>query len=204
VLDDGFQHRRLGRDLDVVLVAVEDGWPGKLLPRGPYRERPSALARADVVLVTRRTAAAADSGRLAARIEAQGAVTVVGGVELAIGMWTDLDGRPVDAPEGDVLAACAIARPDAFRSAVGRLVTGSVELVAFADHHEYTPADLERLAVVADGRPMAITEKDAVKLRALGGTRDDVRVLTEEVRWDWGEEAFLARLGAVAPVGRAS
>ncbi|MFS8637097.1 MAG: tetraacyldisaccharide 4'-kinase [Gemmatimonadota bacterium] len=69
VLDDGFQHRRLARDLDVVLVAAE-GWTArpKLLPRGPWREPPKALHRADIVVVTRRTAPAETASEVASAV----------------------------------------------------------------------------------------------------------------------------------------
>jgi tetraacyldisaccharide-1-P 4'-kinase len=75
-------------------------------------------------------------------------------------------------------------------------VGGTVELVAFSDHHVYTPADVARLARHAAGRPLVITEKDAVKLRAHAGTIGECYVLSEEMRWDWGEEAVLARVRA--------
>jgi tetraacyldisaccharide 4'-kinase len=204
VLDDGFQHRRLHRDLDVVLLATEDVFPGPALPCGPYREGIGALARADVVLVTRRVGQVEESRSLAARVARHAPCGVLGGIWFAGAGWTDLEGRPVDAPRGDVLAACAIARPGAFRSVVAREVTGRVELVAFADHHEYTPADVARLLARAAGRPIAITEKDAVKLVAYSRELASVRVLTEAVRWDWGEEAFAARIRVTAAAGVSS
>ena len=201
ILDDGFQHRRLHRDLDVVLLAAEDAFPGRLLPRGPYRERPSALARADLVVVTRRTASLETSRRLRERVEALCSERVLAGMELAGAAWTDLDGAAAAGPEGDVIAACGVGRADAFRSTVARRVTGSVELVAFADHHEYTPADVRRLRTRAAGRPIVITEKDAVKVCAYFGEMGESYVLTEEVRWDWGEDAFVARLRTVIAGG---
>jgi len=70
VLDDGFQHRALARDADVVLLSAEEGPPGHLLPRGPFREPLAALARADAVVVTRRTASADEARRLAERVRA--------------------------------------------------------------------------------------------------------------------------------------
>jgi len=198
VLDDGFQHRRLRRDLDVVLLSAEDRFPGPVLPRGPYREQEGALARADLVVVTRRAAGLERSRELAARVASvlpeRAGPAVVAGVELAADSWTDLNGRPVAPPVGDVVAACAVARPRAFRSAVARVVTGSVELVAFADHHAYTPADAARLRKRAGGRPIVITEKDAVTLHGLAGILDPVRVLAETLRWDWGEADLRARL----------
>ena len=56
VLDDGFQHRRLARDADVVLLAAEERFPGRMLPAGPYREPSRALRRADLIVVTRKAA----------------------------------------------------------------------------------------------------------------------------------------------------
>ena len=68
VLDDGFQHRALARDLDIVLVPVE-GWEPRprLVPRGPWREGPRALGRADVIVLTRKSA---DAARAAASTDA--------------------------------------------------------------------------------------------------------------------------------------
>jgi len=199
ILDDGFQHRRLARDLDVVLLAAEDAFPGRLLPCGPYREPMSALGRADVVLVTRRTATADRAGSVAERAATHAPGRVLGVVELRARGWTDLTGRPAEAPEGAVLAACGVARPECFRTSVARAVGADVDLVAFGDHHHYTAADAERLKTRAKGRPIVITEKDAVKLQRLVGTDAAFRVLGERVVWDRGEDAFLARVhGAVA------
>ncbi|MGD2046948.1 MAG: tetraacyldisaccharide 4'-kinase [Gemmatimonadota bacterium] len=194
VLDDGFQHRRLQRDLDVVLLAAEDPFPAPVLPAGPYREGVGGLRRADAVLVTRRSADVASSRDLAGRVERVAPGLVVGGVHLAPAGWRELGGRSTDAPPGDVLAVCAVGRPGAFRSSVEKTTSGSVELVAFADHHVYTPADLAGLEHRAGRRSIVTTEKDAVKLRRLSGTPGRMYVLTEEVRWDWGEHDFLSRL----------
>ncbi len=63
VLDDGFQHRRLARALDIVLVAAEDPLRARMLPRGPYREPPAAAARATMALLTHRTPSGGAGGR---------------------------------------------------------------------------------------------------------------------------------------------
>ena len=68
--------------------------------------------------------------------------------------------------------------------------------VAFPDHHEYTAADVAALLEWSCGRPIIVTEKDAVKLRAYAALLPDVYVLCEEVAWDWGEEAFSDSLGS--------
>jgi tetraacyldisaccharide 4'-kinase len=194
VLDDGFQHRRLARDFDVVLLSAEDRFPGGAIPSGPYREGPRALARADAVLVTRRVASAARARALAERADEYAPGRVLGGVWIDAGRWCDLNGDPTRAPEGDLVAACAIARPSAFMSAVTTRASASVELVAFPDHHEYTPGDVARLAGRGKDRPLVITEKDAVKLRNHADTLGEAYVLCEDVRWDWGENGFLTQL----------
>lgn len=202
ILDDGFQHRRLWRDLDVVLLSAEDAFPAALLPCGPYREPAAALGRADVILVTRRTATVEGAASLAERAAAYAPDRVLGVVQLGAGSWTDATGRPADPPEGDVLVACGVARPECFRVGVGRALGGDVELVAFADHHEYTAADAERLKTRAKGRKIVMTEKDAVKLQQFVGTDPDFRVLGERVLWDDGEDVFLARLRGPVSTGR--
>lgn len=86
VLDDGFQHRRLARSLDVVLLAAGDPVPGAVLPRGPYREPFGALRRADVVVVTRRTESEGTARRVAEGLRAEGHVlegATTAGVHLA-------------------------------------------------------------------------------------------------------------------------
>jgi len=196
ILDDGFQHRRLHRDLDVVLLSAEDAFPGSVLPAGPYRERPRALERADAILVTRRRASRETARELAGRVARYAPEGAIACVELALEGWRRLTGDLADCPDTDVVAACAIARPEGFRSAVALRVRGSVELVAFPDHHEYTPGDLQELDARRMGRPLVITEKDAVKLRDHADRLGDTFVLCEEVRWDSGEAAFRARLGA--------
>lgn len=199
VLDDAFQHRSLARDIDIVLLSADDPFPGALLPRGPYRERAGALARADVVVVTRRLAGVDRARELAARAEEYAPGKIVACAEIAPGAWRRLgSAAPVsaDGPEGSrgIVSACGVARADAFRRVVARIVRAEVELVDFADHHTYTRADVARLTARAAGRPIVITEKDAVKLEARTDELPDAWVLAEVVRWDWGEERFAAGL----------
>lgn len=194
VVDDGFQHRRLGRAVDLVLIAAEDAFPGRRLPRGPYREGPSALRRASAVVVTRRTATRAAARQTADRLARVAASAVRAAVHLAPGGWSDLEGSAAGAPEGDVLAVAAIARPGAFEATVRELVDGRVELVALADHHEYTRPEVEALARRSAGRTIVVTEKDAVKLVAFRDTLRRVAVLGQELRWEWGEDDLVALL----------
>ena len=198
VLDDGFQHLGLARDLDVVLLAAEQRFPGPLLPRGPYREAPAALRRADWVVVTRRTAPAAEAERVEAQVRALDGRLAVARARLAGNHWQALAGHPTAPPRGPVLAVASVAGPEAFAALVRRETGADVELLAFADHHEYEPGDLERIRERARGRPVVVTEKDAVKLAersgALLGTLQGVRVLALAVEFEAGAEALRAAL----------
>ena len=167
LLDDGFQHRRVARALDILLLAAEDPWRVRMLPRGPYREPLSAARRATHVLVTRRTpcrgAAAAWRERLS-RVAPE--VSVVE-IEMKMSEWSDLDGEPVAPPRGDVLAVCSIARPAPFADGLGELLPGAgIDLAAYPDHHDYTGDDVAALLARRGGRTMVCTAKDAVKLTA--------------------------------------
>lgn len=187
VLDDGFQHRRIGRDADVVLLAAEDAFPGRLLPRGPYREVANALARADAVIVTRRAASAERARRVCDAVERYAPGAARAGVRLEASGWRKLNGR-AGCPEGvDALAVCAVGRPRSFESTVRGLLGGEVELMDFADHHEYGAADVARIRTRAAGRPVVVTEKDAVKLRSFADELCDTYVLQDALEWEWGE-----------------
>lgn len=177
VLDDGFQHRRLARDLDIVLVAAEHPFPPRMLPRGPAREPVSALSRADLVVVTRRTASAATAESVAAALRARVRRPRVSTVDLAPGGWMDLDLEAAPGPESEVLAVTAVADPMTFRDTVGHVLGGAPEMLAFPDHHDFDAADCDRIVRAAGPRALVTTEKDAVKLAAFRNALPEVRVL---------------------------
>jgi tetraacyldisaccharide 4'-kinase len=187
VLDDGFQHRRLARDVDLVLLAAEEPLPARVLPRGPWREGLGALQRAHAVVVTRRTAAQGRARALATGVRRVHPHLVVGRLALLPGAWSHLDGAPAEAPEPPVLVATAVARPGAVRDQVAARIGGSAELLAFADHHDFTPADVRRIRSLAGGRAVVVTEKDAVKLAPLAELLGPSRVLLQDLRWEEGE-----------------
>lgn len=196
VLDDAFQHRRLARDLDVVLLAAEDGFPGRTLPRGPFREPAGSLERADIVLVTRRTAAAGQAATLAEAVARRFPSTEVAVLHLAPGRWQDLQGHPAEAPEGPVLAAAAVARPRDFAANVEAALGERVALAAHPDHHEYSAADVRALRRRAGSRTVVVTEKDAVKLVEHADALGPARVLSQELRWEGGRDVVEALLSA--------
>jgi len=179
VLDDGFHHRRLHRDLDLVLIdaTCPFGYE-RLLPRGLLREPPENLRRADAVIVTRADAVDAESlRRLDRRLE-----TLHGRPPLAHAchQWAavlDADDRENEMRQDDgVFAFCAIGNAPAFFAQVA----GHATLLGsrgFADHHPYRAEDLR--AVFAAARSAVIdcpatTEKDWVKLRPLLESLNDV------------------------------
>lgn len=197
VLDDGFQHRRVARDLDVVLFAAEDPPGGRLLPRGPFREPLEALGRAHVVVVTRRTASAERARDIAAELGRRHPHLQLARVRMATGRWLDLDGREVQGPGGEVLAAAGVARPEAFRAQVEERVGVAVPLLAFPDHHAFTAVDVGAMRAHAGSGTVVVTEKDAVKLRPFRAALEPVRVLAQTLVWEEGERALRERIGAV-------
>lgn len=167
LLDDGFQHRRLARALDIVLVAAEDPWRVRLLPRGRYREPLSAAGRATLVFLTCRTAGPGAVRSWRERLARAAPGVPVLNLEMTMGDWSDLAGGPASAPGEDVLAVCSIARPRAFAAGLEALLPGTrIELAAYPDHHEYTAGDVAALLARRAGRTIVCTDKDAVKLVA--------------------------------------
>jgi len=199
VLDDGFQHRGLARDLDLVLLAVEDGAAEPLLPRGRFREPLATLRRADVVILTRRGASVEDARRVAENVAdrigrecdvVRGCVHLAPGTLDRFDVWAEwCDPLRRATPRGSVeapLVVTAVARPREVLRDVASVCSGTATLVSFPDHHDYDAADVARIRRLAKGRPVVVTEKDAVKFRRLADLPDDMWVLGQELIWDWG------------------
>ncbi len=166
LLDDGFQHRQLGRSLDILLVAAEDPSSVRLLPRGPYREPLAQAKRATHILVTRRTASREVAEHWMSRLRRIVRHVPIHQIQMYMDDWCNLEGATVAAPTHDVLAVCGIARPDSFATGLRRVLHGrSVELMAYPDHHAYTDGDVARILGRRGGRPIVCTTKDATKLR---------------------------------------
>ncbi len=198
VLDDGFQHRALAREVDVVLVAVE-GWRARprVLPRGPWREGPEALRRAHLVLLTRKSAPLERARQVAREVEPWTGGRPVACCHLAPGPLASLHGgrtaEPGPLAGRAVLAVAALADPAPFLAHL-RGWGAEVEEARFGDHHAFTGAEARALAAKAEGRTMVMTRKDAVKLRELLPESTDAWVLEQTVRFDWGQEALDAAL----------
>ncbi|MBW2269349.1 MAG: tetraacyldisaccharide 4'-kinase [Deltaproteobacteria bacterium] len=179
VLDDGFQHLRLQRDIDLVLVDGTAGFGNRrCLPAGPLREPLAALALADAVGIVdgpladddevALAAAAPDAWRFAARRRPATLRPLGGGPAAAA---EQLRGREVG-------LLCGVAEPASVRRTLAELGARVVAERRFRDHHVYAPGDVGGLAQAA---PLWVTtEKDAVKLPASWVVPADVRVLAIE------------------------
>ena len=162
LLDDGFQHLQLARDVDVLVVAPAD-LEDLVLPSGRLREPLDAARTADAVIVY---AAAEEARRVADALGVTQAFTA----ERRYGPVRTIAGRP-SPPGSRVLAVAGVARPERFFSALRENGFDVAREVTFRDHHWFTEADVSRVvdaasAVHADA--IVTTEKDAVRIERLG------------------------------------
>jgi tetraacyldisaccharide 4'-kinase len=198
VLDDGFQHRRLARDLDLVLVAAEH-WaaPRHLLPRGPWREPLASLGRAHLVAVTRK---AAEPEAAAAVREALGTYARAEVLQLGLlpGRWLRPDGSPAEPTEQrfEAAALAGVAEPRSFLVNARSAGADIQDFIAFPDHHAYDRGDIDRIRSITRGRPIATTAKDAVKLALLAPDLD-LRVLEQDVVVEHGADVLADTLTQV-------
>ena len=206
VLDDGFQHRRLARNLDIVLIdALCPFGGGRLLPRGLLREPLSGLRRADFIVLTRSDQVPPER---TAEIRKQLARRAPGtSIAFAVHRPTglrELSYPPKDHPldelkEGQWLAFCGIGNPEAFRLTLEGLGARLQGLTAFPDHHRYRATDVEGLLSAASDlgcRGLVTTEKDAIKVSPLVPAATPLPVLALQVRMELieGREALQERL----------
>jgi len=170
VLDDGFQHRAIYRDLNILLVSP-DAKPDtdRLLPRGPLREPYSQIRRADIIaLAGWKPFADAPESRLTGDIlkhAKQTAPIII--MEGEIAGFNNVRGEPCPEPASPLYCFCAIARPERFIESLekaGHIIAGRK---FFADHHVFTRPELERIysdAKAEGAQSVVTTEKDAVRM----------------------------------------
>jgi tetraacyldisaccharide 4'-kinase len=217
VLDDGFQHMRIARDLDVVTLDATEPWGGgHMLPRGLLREPVDALARADCVVITRSDlthdleSLRAEVARLtsacviASRVRTRGlrrigeqlttgeenARTNVESLTNVVGL-TDVESIVAAGP---VAAFCGVGNPRAFFEQLRKEGFDLRHARPFPDHHAYTRGEVETLAREAEGvgaRALLTTAKDAVKLRAHAFT---LPCYVVEIELEFDDEGSLRRL----------
>ena len=166
VLDDGFQHLRLERDLNIVTIDATNPWGGgHLLPYGRLREPLSGLSRADCIVITR-VDQANNTTKLQTDIRRYAGDVPVFESRMHNSRITRLDGSSNELVP-PVAAFCAIGNP---RSFFNQVPYESVVQKSFPDHHRYSQSDIDSLidtARRAGTNSLITTAKDAVKLRSL-------------------------------------
>jgi tetraacyldisaccharide 4'-kinase len=152
LLDDGFQHRQLARDLDIVVMHRSD-LGERLLPMGRLREPLSSLRRADVIVLRQEDAELESKIRVYSRQECR--------------FWRVRRTLSLPCSTRRALAFCAIARPPEFFNALAAIGVEVVTRMSFRDHHRYSAADIDRLAQLGRRHgcdAFVTTAKDEVKL----------------------------------------
>jgi tetraacyldisaccharide 4'-kinase len=208
VLDDGFQHRRLHRDLDVVLIdATQPPTRDYLFPRGTLREPAGGLKRAGAIVLTRCNQVPVEElsalrAWLAQRFAGKPvALTEHRPVELT----GSTEAEPVESLRDRVVGAfCGIGNPAAFRHTLEALGARVAEFVTFADHHAYTRDDVADLTLWANRLPsdalVATTQKDWVKLRLSELAGRPLRAVRIGLVFREGQSVFEAALQRIAPM----
>lgn len=178
VLDDGFQHRRLARDLDVVLIdSTMPPTRDHLFPRGTLRESSCALRRAGAILLTR-CDQVSDSELSATRnrlVRHCHDIPIALTEHRPVALIGGSDPESAESLGGQAVAGfCGIGNPGAFRRTLESLGARVTAFRAFPDHHRYTRTDVEELTRWANEHAVdaiATTQKDWVKLRVpeMGG-----------------------------------
>jgi tetraacyldisaccharide 4'-kinase len=173
VLDDGFQHRRLQRTVDIVMIDSQRLFGnGFLLPTGPLREPVTALQRADLAVFNkfdaRHPAFAGRSRRVFDFISPTRLFTARYELRCLYNLWLPARRTEVDQLQGKkVLAFAGIANPDYFFRQLEKKGMTWQNRLAFADHVHYDRNKLQKVSRAASGGLVVTTAKDAVKIAAL-------------------------------------
>jgi len=171
VLDDGLQHRRLHRDLDLVVIDATRPWgdptggDGALLPLGYRREGLSALQRCGLAWISRGHLNPARSAELTRRLGGRGLTVVHEAPPQRT--FCDLAGNPGQRPDGPVVLASGLGNPLGFELDCQQLGLAVRASLRFRDHHHYTANDVVAILRHAADATVVITAKDAVKLAPL-------------------------------------
>lgn len=167
ILDDGFQYRRLSRDVDILLMSAQANNNQWLLPAGPFREPLTAVPRADIVVLTKSAAAGPAPTRV---FTPTAAATVFSGDLAPTTFVSSVNGErqqhSLASVAGQrVLAVTGIAAPASFYKILHEWNAVITEILEFPDHHSYTHADWQHITQLSQKCDLIVTtEKDLVKL----------------------------------------
>jgi len=212
ILDDAFQHERLSRDVDLVMVSNERGFGnGWMLPAGPMREPLSAVARADAIILTSSGADASaiwpsQMRKLTAGKILHASVRPRVLVISANGAWREV---PLTLGARRLIAVSGLADSSGFYAMLHELDADLVAVYEYPDHHAYTNADWQAIVTaMRDADAVVTTEKDLIKLERFPFPRDTLYALRLEVTMDDADaraldELILGRVNATAAAAHA-
>ncbi len=198
IMDDGFQHRRLARDLDIVTIdATSPLGYGKMLPAGLLREPVVALKRADAVVITRCNQVGENElDELEKKLRLLNSdMTIARSMHRPV-YAKSTDGRKIKIDElkdKRILAFCGIANPDAFFNTVNELGCDIVGSKIYDDHYQYTDgclADIYEQAANSKADFVLTTQKDWTKIAPLTPIKKDIPLayLAIELKFISGED----------------
>jgi tetraacyldisaccharide 4'-kinase len=185
ILDDGFQHRALARNLDIVLVNQSD-FQDQLLPKGRLRESLAALKRADVIVMEEST---------------KYLPSWIGGKTI----WRIRRGLTIPRLPTRVVAFCGIARPERFFAELRQAGVAAAMEVAYGDHYSYTEKDVRHLLALQEEKNcggFVTTEKDVINLKehaALLQPLFSTTVTMELLRPELAMDLLLKKIATISP-----
>jgi tetraacyldisaccharide 4'-kinase len=202
ILDDGFQHRSVSRNLDVVLISGRNPFGyGHVLPRGMLREPMRGLRRASAIVITHYDGR--DEARMreiTEKLEQAGCAApvyrakhlVAGFRNSATASSAPVDTGPTGIQSSNVFAFCGIASPSVFFDQLKQLSAKLVDNASFPDHHHYSAADLAGLrerAKASGAQLIVTTEKDWAKVSMLeGAIGTDLPIWRMDIAIDFVEQ----------------
>jgi tetraacyldisaccharide 4'-kinase len=195
LLDDGFQHRRLHRDFDIVMLPAAD-LTDTLLPAGRLREPLAGLRRADAVVIeipetetdlqkqVQALEPVNDSPDAAEKVMAEQEMKDLAAQGLSAAIWRVHRDLEVDGVTGLAVAFCGIARARQFFFQLQEAKITVLGTLAFPDHHRYAPGDVERLLelkALKKANCFVTTEKDEINLGELAGRLQPLRIASLKI-----------------------
>ena len=217
VMDDGFQHRRLHRDLDIVVIdaTLPFGY-GYLLPRGLLREPIKNIRRADCVVISRCDQVSQDElNQIESAIRTHGPLIPIAKTKVQPANWLQFDGQQKslseiqptsknsttsEANRKNVFVCCAIGNPDSFLKTVSSVGVTIVGHEFLPDHHLYDRQDISSIAAsakAADADAIVCTHKDLVKIGVNQFQGVPIYALVAEIVFLEGQQQFLNAIDAV-------
>jgi len=208
LLDDAFQHRRMARDLDIVLLdALEPFGFSHVFPRGTLREPASGLHRADVVVLTRSDLLnATETASLREKVHhlAPNALFATA-THAPVSLLRGAETPPLSELTGKrCFAFCGIGNPAGFRATLQQAGADLVGFREFDDHHHYTPADLTALTEAAresQADLLLCTEKDLVKIDNVEKVEPSLYAVAIAIQLTSGKAELRTQLQKVLAIG---